>query len=276
MKKTALLLILLLSSLAKGQFWENPNQKPSLFGMRINRGHILGDPVAYWPFSEGFASKVFDLSGNGNTGTLQGTSPSWSAGKFGPAVDLPGDDEYIDIPGTPALNGDLSIAFIVTPENTTSLDYILDFSGANEFACIKGFQNGFYNVYGGAYPTGIAADSQIPMSGAEVTDFIVWTKKGTNLKGYVNGKQECSVTISQGDFIPSAGLEVGRNYGAVNLFDGGIEYLAIYNRALAAGEIALLYREPFCYMMEPNWDMELYGWMTAPVVGAGQVIFIMN
>ena len=102
MKKTILIIILLFSSLASGQFWENPNQKPSLFGMQINRGHILGDPVSLWLMSEGFASKVFDLSGNRNTGTI--TSATWIPGKFGSALNFDGTNDYV-LGGDPGIGG---------------------------------------------------------------------------------------------------------------------------------------------------------------------------
>ena len=57
------------------------NQKPIL-----GRGINWGDPLArglvgYWLMNEGVGNKVYDLSGNGRTGTISGAL--WTAGKFG-------------------------------------------------------------------------------------------------------------------------------------------------------------------------------------------------
>jgi len=232
-------------------------QKPPL-GIPINRGHPLGRSVVHCLMNEGTGNQVKDLSGNNRNGTIYGTAPLWKAGKYGTGLYLPGTDEYVKC-ATPAIPSDLSILFWYAPDNITDNKYMSDFGDNNEFACIAGYQDGYYNVYGDAYPTGKAADSQIPMSGAGILDFVCWVKSGTNLKGYVNGVLKSNVTISQGDFTPSANFEIGRSYGGVSFIKGRFEQVILYNRALLTSEIAKLYREPFCmFEREP---IEL--WMAA-------------
>jgi len=54
-------------------------------------------PVARWDFEEGSGTTVNDLSGNGNSGTWNGTgSPRYTTGKVGKAGKFNGDDDYVD------------------------------------------------------------------------------------------------------------------------------------------------------------------------------------
>ena len=52
------------------------------------------DLVGYWPL-DGDAT---DESGNGNDGTLAG-NPAWMAGRIGQAIELDGTDQHVDVPG---------------------------------------------------------------------------------------------------------------------------------------------------------------------------------
>jgi len=51
-------------------------QKPML-GEQLDLAHHLSDFTAAWFFLEGSGLKVFDLSGNGNTGTINGSGVYW-------------------------------------------------------------------------------------------------------------------------------------------------------------------------------------------------------
>ena len=89
-----------------------PQLKPTR-GICLNRSHPLSRGlVGLWLFNEGSGNKVFDLSGNGNTGTLQGTTPSWTSGKYGSAVLLPGTDEYINC-GSKAIFDNIPVKTVV-------------------------------------------------------------------------------------------------------------------------------------------------------------------
>ena len=54
----------------------------------------VAELVLYYPLDEGGGATAYDLSGNGNDGTLGG-DPQWMAGKIGDALDFDGDD-YVD------------------------------------------------------------------------------------------------------------------------------------------------------------------------------------
>ena len=74
-------------------------QKP-LMGWPLDYDSGPADFVAAWFMLEGTGNKVFDLSGNGNTGTEQVDSV-WQPGKFGLCSYFSGD-EYIVVADSPS------------------------------------------------------------------------------------------------------------------------------------------------------------------------------
>ncbi len=59
-------------------------------------GNASSDLVIHWALDEGSGSVAYDLSGNGNDGTLNG-EPQWSIGKTGGALQCDGTDDYIEV-----------------------------------------------------------------------------------------------------------------------------------------------------------------------------------
>jgi len=75
--------------------------KPRLF-IKPNLGHPLARGlVGYWLMNEGSGNKVFDLSGNGNTGTFT-NSVDLQPGESGPVLHANGVDELVSIPDSPS------------------------------------------------------------------------------------------------------------------------------------------------------------------------------
>ena len=77
-----------------------------------------GGPVAHWKFDEGSGSMAYDVTLNGNNGTLYGemaTSTSgdsgWATGKYGSALSFDGVDDYMEMP-----TGSLDITNAITVE----------------------------------------------------------------------------------------------------------------------------------------------------------------
>ena len=60
-------------------------------------------PVATWPLNEGSGTVVHDTSFHGNTGTLQGSGATWSAGRFGKDLAFNGTSGDVNVPNDPTL-----------------------------------------------------------------------------------------------------------------------------------------------------------------------------
>lgn len=205
--------------------------------------------VGMWLLNEYGGATIYDISGYRADGVMTNMDPAtdWVISSRGSALAFSqGTGEYANILGTPALPGDWTVAIWVNPDDVDINQYISDFSDGNETAVILGFQDGYYNIFGGSYATGTASDTQMAASGVGIWDFVVWTRTGANLKGFVNGGEKVSVTITVGDFSPSAGFRIGRNFrpgGDASSFGGLIGGAAVYSRALLPSEIWQFYQD---------------------------------
>ncbi len=119
-------------------------------GIRLNKSHPLARGlVGYWLFNEGSGNKVFDLSGNGNTGTFVG-DVVWTPGQSGNAIYVPGSNDYINCGNGSTLNPGASGSFtivarilwngwgesnsgrIVSKRDNGNIDYIYYFDQASD------------------------------------------------------------------------------------------------------------------------------------------------
>ena len=83
--------------------------------------------IGLWRLDKGSGLTAFDTSGNGNDGTLEGTTPTWVDGKSGKAVNLPGVNERIDCGNGAPLdqlgNGSFWIPFWMKSKDAAPLNY---------------------------------------------------------------------------------------------------------------------------------------------------------
>ena len=221
--------------------------KPRL-GVRINNGHLLAKGlVGCWIMNEGAGNTVADLSGNRNTGTLVGDT-HFVPGKFGPCLDFEGDGDYVTLglgfnlianqPGLP-------VSAWVKPNTTppaASIDFVTKRSSTVFLLCWATNQNVAFEVYNastesaiGYYTDGIADTNW---------HHVVGVYNGTNVKVYVDTIAGGTVGNLTGNTRTVTGTT--RISGPTTAsFNGSIDDVMIYDRALSASEIAQLYREPF-------------------------------
>ncbi len=254
-----------------------PQLKPTR-GIRLNKSHPLARGlVGCWPFNEGSGGQVFDLSGNGNTGTLVG-NPSWDFGIFG-ALKFDGTGDYIAINNSPSLNnfgtGDFSIfaRVKIPPRGDPSYGQIFNVEGTDPRYYLRFNDNA--SVYGGLHaliddgPTSVSAWSNtIIDDNKEHQVGVVYDRDG-NMQLYIDGKADGSgVSIAAvGSVNNNNDVRIGMRYSDIGDFLGLIDHVMVYNRALTASEIALLYREPFC-MFERAWIPKLIGDQIVELAGS--------
>jgi len=279
MKKLLFILLLCITTSAFGQFFA-PNQKPCL-GLQVNWGHALSQGlVGCWLFNEG-SGNVFDLSGNGNNGNLGDSGsnvPTWVAGLAGPALDF--NDDVVMVDDSPTLkpnhitvfvrakaDAELDYSYLVgKTEADDSLGYVLQQrSDANVW---------FWSIYSdGAWRYSLSTTDPANKLGEWVN--VIGTYDGAYTRIYIDGIEEDSDAhagvISNSTQILTIGHDLNHS-PASRGFDGAIDLVAIWNRALSPSEIALAGREPFCFM-EPSWNWNLYGAISV-VTPTGQIIFI--
>ena len=269
-----LLILLLLCSTAFGQ-WQT-GLKPML-GQPIDYLKSKG-LVGYWSFNEGTGNKVSDLSGNGNDGTFNGTAPSWTSGKFGPAVSLPGTNEHINCGTGGSLNiaGDVTISFWINSTQNNQGTLIQRFISGGGW---EGYSIEFSRTTAGKFD--IYTDTggwDGNLNSTTVHDgnwhHIAITGSGSTGTIYVDGISDGAFAYGAPSSITGEIFYIGITEGENTPLDAKIDTMMLYNRALSAYEVQQLYREPFG-MFQPTfpvwWSIE----GEAPT-GVGQVIIIGN
>jgi hypothetical protein len=184
-----------------------------------------------------------DSSGNQNNGTVVG-NPPWVAGKVDGAVQLDGRHDYIDCGNGPTLNltGPMTIAAWVHPTGTGSstLPRIVDKSNGTGGAD-PGFK--LYLRSANDYILTLSAGGVFPNSTLAVTldtwNHVAWAVTGTEWRLSVNGTLE---QFSQTELpsISTNPLYIGNSPAGDRHFEGLMDEVRIYNRALTPAELAWL------------------------------------
>ncbi len=230
--------------------------------------------VGYWSFEEGSGSdKAYDRSGRGNHGTLTAMNnyTAWvNSSTTGTALNFDGADDFVQIAQHASINnlGPMTISAWVKPnsigEGSQSKITVKGVSGlgANEWQlmvattgsvgpCAGGpsaaFVFSIINSAAGAFATKCSVNSSVTFG---VWQHVVITWDGTagtnGAKIYKNGT-ELSYQASDGSeggsrTAETGALYIGNRSDTARTFDGSIDEVRIYNRALSADEVSRLYK----------------------------------
>jgi hypothetical protein len=227
--------------------------------------------VAYWSFDSGTAK---DDSGNGNDGIIKG-DPTPVAGQSGQALDFDGDGDGIDIASNSSLElpNALTCAAWIYPRD------IIGNAAGNDHAgvCWKGNMIGWgANVYNwriatasaagltwgscGSGTEGYFATGNCFVDGLDTWYHVALVEDGSEGRAYVNGVVLTDADVTGGDMHrppapldtwPDEPVRIGwsQGYGGAigpdtdSYFDGIIDEVVLYDRALSADEIAELMTE---------------------------------
>jgi concanavalin A-like lectin/glucanase superfamily protein/fibronectin type III domain protein len=198
--------------------------------------------VGAYSFNEGSGTKVTDLSGRNNHGTISGAT--WtSSGRYGKALFFDGSNDWVTIADAASLDltsGMTLEAWVyptVTPSGWRTLIMKEKSGGAVYYLDANSDQN--RPVVGGLFSSG----TQKLYGGSRLTSY-TWTHLAATYNGstqrlYVNGVQ-VAYRNQTGSMQTSGGvLRIGGNgvTGWGHFFRGRIDEVRIYNRALTALEI---------------------------------------
>ena len=200
--------------------------------------------VAYWSFDDGTAS---DQSGNGNNGIVYGVT--MADGVSGKCMSFDGLDDYINIGANfPSLGGSQPFTIISWVKNfrTTEgipLQYIMTryrhYYQGEFFTDINQSHFGFLREV-----SPFSLGSSFPISPFEWTQ-VVAVFDGTNKSIFINGKLSNSAVSGSSASAPNVPVLIGagldQNSNTVNHYEGLLDEIRVYTRALADYEILELY-----------------------------------
>ncbi len=234
------------------------------FSYAIVEEDIVAGLVGYWPLD----GDGIDKSGMGNDGIVKG-NPQMVTGQVGAALDFDGDGDGIEIPSNPTLElpDALTVAAWIFPRATKD-------AAGNDHAGVvwKGNKIGWgtdvYNfriatagdaglTWGatGGGTEGYFATSNCFVNGLNQWYHVALVEDGSEGLAYVNGVEQTDADVTGGnmhrpsapyDTWPDEPVRIGWSQGRggdVNTlvyFDGIIDEVVIYNRALSGAQIRQL------------------------------------
>jgi len=238
--------------------------------MQPSENYLVSYPsgmVSYWKLDEGLGTAALDSVGS-NHGTLV-NAPIWTSGKVQSALNFDGVNDYVKIPDSNSLDleGPFTLEAWVMPNQRSSStldilekrDYATGLGGADanyEFYIGPSYDPRFltFGIGNGSQGSGLQASTPVIFDswnhvaaiydGSQVMLFLNGTSIGSG-KGvydyYGNLVDPNGIIIPIGN---AANLTIGtlKNHDPSEAFDGGIDEVAIYNRALTAEEIAQHYQ----------------------------------
>lgn len=206
--------------------------------------------VLYLNFDENtgqIENRVYDSSGENNHGDMhfgfENENTGWAAGYRGSALIFDGVDDYVNCDNAASLNfgsGDFTIeAWIKTTQSVPQAVVFSKYDNTEE--------NGYYYLYiGSEKPRFEINDSSFSASteslGISVINDNLWhhivgVRDGNFLKIFIDGNLENTVDASSvGDINNYDNLVIGQ-MDSNSYFEGSVDEVRLYNRALTADEI---------------------------------------
>lgn len=189
-------------------------------------------------------SAISDFSGSGNNGS--GVNTSLTTGQFEGAVSLNGSNSYIQIPDSSSLNptSEISIeAWVkwnINPSTGSQWAQIINKNVDNHYQIQHNYNNSAFEF---ALRTNVnrryVLSTTAPQQGTWY--HIVGTYNGASLRIYVNGTLENAVSLSGTITNSTTPVRIGSRTSGDRFFNGDIDELALYNRALTPSEISTRY-----------------------------------
>jgi len=214
------------------------------------------DLIGHWTFDgKDMVSNVADVSGQGNHGTLVGQAATTTVlGKLGQALELDGDDDFINVGTTDDLNVTETVTLSAWIKSDHSFGSDLEWgsliSRMKNVSPYSGYELGVGGYYAGGsnkafFHVGGSYSSNSILSATAVNDgewhHLVGIYDGTNSYIYVDGELENSG--AKNNLLNNTGeqLDIGTNYRRSNRFTGTVDDVRIYSRDLSADEVKQLY-----------------------------------
>jgi hypothetical protein len=224
-------------------------------------------PIAHWKFDEGEGSIAYDSAGN-NDGTLT-NGPTWTASGINGSLIFDGADDYVEIANDEVFDiaDKLSLSAWIRPNGFDSrilskwrsgnLAYILGLLPDGEL--FFAFSSDCSWDSGGNGPDGWQVNS------IQTVDIGTWSHCAavhdeSTIRVYVNGDETIRTSVSASICTAgSEGVKIGIDGDGYGPFNGLIDEVRIYDRALSAEDVRQLYREGLggkAYWPEPEDGQE--------------------
>jgi fibronectin type 3 domain-containing protein len=195
--------------------------------------------VAAYGFETGTGTAVTDASGNGNSGVINGAT--WTTqGKFGNALSFNGTNNLVAINSSATLNVTTAMtleAWINPAANQSGWRTIMQREVDAYFLNASNDSGALRPSGGGTLGGQVAWLSGPTANPVNIWTHVALTYDGAALRLYVNGVQAATLAATGAIETNSSPLRIGGNSPYGEYFNGRIDEVRVYNRALSATEI---------------------------------------
>ncbi len=198
--------------------------------------------IGWWKLDETSGTTAVDSSGNGNVGTLIG-DPLWVSGWIGGALDLDGDGDYVDCGNDPIFDvtDEITVAAWVTIRSIPTQWVAVVAKGEYAWRLSNDSSDPRFH-----FGITIWSESNPSVNGATAVGYDEWhhvagTYDGSYIDFYLDGVLDATIDNNTGIGTNTYSVLIGENPGAAGRhWDGIIDDVRIYNRALSQAEIEAL------------------------------------
>ncbi|MDO8584562.1 MAG: LamG domain-containing protein [bacterium] len=227
----------------------NANQNSSFNNGLVGMWSFNG-PDVNWASA---SAEILDKSGNGNNGDAVGlTNKSVRAGVVGQALSFNGSSDYVAVPASSSLSlgTTMTISMWFNRRSTTGLQAL---ASSNKYSAVGFNGNWILRITSGTVLDFVSYDGQSNQEWGQfaftinnnVWNHVVVSINGSTVTAYLNGAPSVSGTFAHTKALIDAGvsgMRIGDDLNWSNVpFNGQIDDVRIYNRALNATEINELY-----------------------------------
>jgi hypothetical protein len=213
---------------------------PADVGRDMNAPVVSGLVAAYG-FEEASGGSVVDASANGNTGSIAGATRT-ASGRFGRALSFDGVDDSVTIADAAVL--DLSTGMTleawVNPRALSGWRTVLMKESGDGLAYgLYAHDNaprpaGYVRVAGSGADAAASGSTALPL---DTWTHLAATFDGTHVRLYVNGALVATQPAAGRLLVTAQPLRIGSNLVWGEYFNGRVDEIRVYNRALSAAEI---------------------------------------
>jgi len=208
-------------------------------------GRLDSGLAGYWKLDENTGTSASDASTNGNTGTLT-NGPTWTTGQIGSAVDFDGVDDYVTAAGSTSsanITGPLTVSAWIKPGTNSGNQYIVGkWNGATLLNYLLRVNTS------GTTVTFFVGDGNVDNGASGTVSVGAWSHvvglwDGVDTKIYINGVFVAKAATPLPPDASGTSLFFGQGSGSGGgPYNGDLDEVRVYNRALSADEVGQLYR----------------------------------
>jgi len=208
---------------------------------------ILNGLVGWWRFDEGSGTVAYDSSGNGHHGNLLNSS-TWTNGKIGGAISLDGTNDYVEISSRKwNIENLFSISFWYLNNGTNGTIFSLGTPPYNNeilLWILEGRQDFYYHKGSGNWAR--IHEPTLSQGWHHKTIIVNGGYQANQLSSFINGNLYQSTYTNGGisgllSDVQDRVLRIGYRVNDSQFYNGLIDDVRIYDRALSAVEVQALY-----------------------------------